>query len=440
MVVYPNMAKFSRTERFYRHAASTFDEVRPGLIPPPIPEFQNLRKLFLYEITGDLDIWIPKISTMLGKSRFLKELGLSLSVECERQYRLAGKYRKFLNFFVALVERYKDQGDEPLGLRVLRLGYGVLLNTLQGYCQSSELEEAYYLSNLTNRGFLEELYIDNDLDVGCPLNVRSAAGQIAWPTVTPSFLPSLERFTFTSLTERSRDWLTNHPDPTFANGLCMGIGTERLAYSHVDDEGAVRRVQPEAIWRRIGEFYHRTFFLQKYRQHPNLPLKSPSMLILKPCHKGDLAVTASCPWIETLVICLQKQTTTSAVKKIVQGLTRTKRLWIRIGMDYPLLNPQDEANHHGNAIRLKDGTLVDEQLFLYKMWREKWDEMAGAVAELRSCPTEYLKIGHLAWWVLPPVKGAKNFPTLASLDRSEDEIEGPDEFMYNEPVRRDKLY
>lgn len=192
------------------------------MIPLPIPEFQNLRKLYLCEITGDLNIWTPKIASMLGKSQHLKELGLSLSAECERQYALAGKSKTFLKFFVALVERYRDQGDEPLRLRVLKLGYGVLLNTPHEARKDERLEQADYLSDLTNRAYLEELYIDNDLDVGCPLNIRNAAGQIAWPSVTPSFLPNLKRFTFTSLSERSREWLEAHPDPTFAKQFGHG--------------------------------------------------------------------------------------------------------------------------------------------------------------------------------------------------------------------------
>lgn len=438
-VVYPNLARFSRTERVYRNSASLFDEVRPQMIPLPIPEFQNLRKLYLNEITGDLDIWIPKIASILGKSQHLKELGLSLSAECERQYALAGESKKFLNFFVALVERYRDQGDEPLRLRVLKLGYGVLLNTPREARKDEPLKQADYLSNLTNRAYLEELYVDNDLDVGCPLNIRNAAGQIAWPTVTPSFLPNLKRFTFTSLSERSREWLETHPDPTFANSLAMGIGTERLAYSYLDDEGVVRRVPADNIQRRIGQFHSRTFFLQNFRQQENLPLKSSTLLVLKPCHKGDLAVLGGCSWIETLAICLPKQTSITAFRKIVSALPPTKHLWIRIGMDYPLIKAQDEANHRGNAVRLKDGSLVDEQPYLHGMWREKWAEMAGAVADSTPCPTEYLKIGHLSWRVLPRKKGARK-SDLEPLDRWEDEAEGPDVFKYTDPVRRDRPY
>lgn len=300
---------------------------------------------------------------MLGKSRHMKELGLSLSAECERQYALAGESKIFLNFFVALIERYRYQGDEPPRLRVLKLGYGVFMNPPFEARKHEPLGQADYLSDLTHRAYLEELYIDNNLDVGCPLNIRNAAGQIAWPTVTPSFLPNLKRFTFTSLSERSREWLETRPDPTFANSLAMDIGTERLAYSYFDDEGSIRRVPADNTQRRIGQFRNKTFFLQKFRQQKKPPLKSSTLLVLKPCHKGDFAVLCRCPWIDTLSICLQKQTSILALTHIVQGLPPTKRLWIRIGMDYPLVNAQDEANHRGNAIRLRNGSLVDEQPF-----------------------------------------------------------------------------
>lgn len=434
--MYPNLAKFSRTERYYRNPKGAFDDEKPKMIPLPAPELQNLRKLYLYEIAGDLDIWIPKIATMLGKSRFLEELGLSMSAECERQHALAGKSKAFLNLFPSLVERYKNQGDEPLRLRVLKMGYGVLLNMPHGDAEDAEEDE--YLSSFIHRAYLEELYVDNDLDIGCPLKIRTSVGHVAWSWITPSFFPNLKRFTFTSLSIKSQAWLGQHPDPTFASSLAMGIGTEKLAFSYIDDSGAVQSVRNNNIHRHIGQIGERTFFLHKYRGHPNLPLNSSVLSILKSCHK-DLVVIGGCAWIKTLSICLQKQTTVPALKKILQNLPPTEHLWIRIGMDYPLVNGQSEASHRGNAIRLKDGSLVDEQQYLYTSWREKWTEMATAVSEAMSCPAEYLKIGHLAWRVLPRPKGARK-AVLELLDRWEDDAEGPEVFRYSDPVRRDHPY
>lgn len=439
-IIYPNLAKLSRTERFYRNGRTrnSFDDEKPKMIPLPIPELQNLRKLYLYEITGDLDVLIPKIATMLGKSRFLEELGLSLSADCERQHALARKSKAFLNFFPSLVERYRDQGDEPLRLRVLKMGYGVLLNTPKDGLDDNDPDQDEYLSSLVHRANLEELYMDNDLDVGCALKIRTSVGRIAWSWITPLFFPNLKRFTFTSLSVQSQAWLGQHPDPTFASGLAMGIGTEKLAFSYIDDKGTLQSVRNNNIHRQIGQIGERTFFLHRYRNHPNLPLKSSTISVLKPCHK-DLLCLGSCTWIKTLSICLQKQTTIPALKKITQTLPQTEHLWIRIGMDYPLVDGQSEANHKGNAVRMKDGALVDEQQYLHSTWRQKWAEMAATVAEAMKCPTEYLKIGHLAWRVLPPPKGARK-SVLEPLDRWEDEAEGPDVFRYNDPVRRDHPY
>ncbi|KAI3390311.1 hypothetical protein diail_10300 [Diaporthe ilicicola] len=409
------------------------------MIPLPAPELQNLRKLYLYEITGDLDVWIPKIATMLGKSRFLEELGLSMSAECERQHALAGKSKAFLNFFPSLVERYRDQGDEPLRLRVLKMGYGVLLNTPPGGPEDDGAEQEEYLSSFIHRAYLEELYVDNDLDVGCALKIRTTAGRLAWSWITPSFLPNLKRFTFTSLSIRSQAWLGQHPDPTFASSLAMGVGTEKLAFSYIDDGGIVQSVvRNNNIRRHFGQIGERTFFLHKYPNHPNLPLKSSVLSILKPCHK-DLVVIGDCHWIETLSICLQKQITISTLKVVAQILPTTEHLWIRVGMDYPLVDGQNEANHRGNAIRLKDGSLVDEQQYLHNSWRQKWAEMATAMTETKSCPTKYLKIGHLAWRVLPRSKESRK-AVIEPLDRWEDEAESPDVFRYNDPVRRDHPY
>lgn len=437
-IVYPNLAKLSLTERFYRNPKSDFGNEKPKMIPLPVPELQNLRKLYLYEINGDLDVWIPKITTMLGKSRFLEELGLSLSADCERQHALSGKSKAFLNFFPNLVERYRDQGDEPLRLRVLKMGYGVLLNAPKEGLEDEGPEQGDYLSSLINRAYLEELYIDNDLDVGCPLKIRTFAGRIAWSWITPSFLPNLKRFTFTSISIQSQAWLGQHPDPTFASGLAMGIGTEKLAFSYIDGDGTLQSVRNNNIHRHIGQIGERTFFLHKYRNHPNLPLKSSVVSVLKPCHK-DLVCLGSTTWIRTLTISLQKQTTIWGWKKITQNLPTTEHLWIRIGMDYPLVDGRSEANHKGNAVRMKDGALVDEQEFLHSTWRQKWADMAATVSEAKSCPTKYLKIGHLAWRVLPRPKGARK-AVLEPLDRWEDEAEGPDVFRYNDPVRRDHPY
>ncbi|KKY30784.1 putative major facilitator superfamily protein [Diaporthe ampelina] len=321
------------------------------MIPLPTPELQNLRKLYLYEITGDLGVWMPKIATMLGKSRFLEELGLSLSAECERQHALAGKSKAFLNFFPSLVERYRDQGDEPLRLRVLKLGYGVLLNTPPGDLQDGDpaCERDEYLSFLTQAEYLEELYVNNDLDVGCPLKIRTSVGRIAWSWITPSFLPNLKRFTFTSLSVRSQAWLGKHLDPTFAESLAMGIGTEKLAFSYIDEHGSVQSVRDNNIHWHIGQIAERTFFLHKYPNHPSLPLKSSVISILKPCHK-DLVAISSCSWIKTLSICLQKQTAIPALRKIAQTLPSTEHLWIRVGMDYPLVNGQNIINTDGCII------------------------------------------------------------------------------------------
>lgn len=436
-------------ERFYRNGASTFDEVKAKLILPPIPEFQNLRKLYLYEITGDLDVWVRKLATLLGKSRFLEELGLSLSAECERQYACERRTRQFLSFFPRLVERYKDQGDEPLGLRVLKLGYGVLLNATHEPRRDGTLDMADYLSDLTNRACLEELYFDNDLDIGCSLSLRTTTGHIAWPTVDSIYLPNLKRFSFTSLSEKSRDWLIHHPDPTWVSSLCMGIGTESLAFSWVDPTGNVPRVspvRPHEISRHLGTLTDRTFFLRHHGHNPqmaHLPLQSASLLLLKPCQRIDWGLLARCPWITTLALCLEKHATPQVLRKIIQGKNAFpvfEHLWIRIGMDYPLVNSvQDEASHKGNAVRLPGGALADEQLYLHAFWRGKWAELARVVAASGACPRKYLKIGHLAWRVGARSKGAKPC-VLEPVDRWDDEEEGPEVFCYNDPVRRDRPY
>lgn len=443
LIVYPNLAKFAKTEKSYRHRTSTFDEVKPKLVLPPAPEFQNLRKLYLYEITGNLDVWIRKITTILGKSQFLEELGLSLSAECERQYALEDRTRNFMSFFPRLVERYKDQGDDPLRLRVLKLGFGVLLNASHEPRQDGSTEPAEYLTDLTNCEFLEELYFDNDLDIGCTLSLRKASGHIAWSTVNSRHLPNLKRFTFTSLSERSRDWLNDHPDPYWINKLAIGFGTESLAFSYVEAGGIVRRVEPHEMPRRLGRLSDRISFLRHHPESSNSPLKCPKVLILKPCQRIDFGVLSTCPWIKTLVLCLEKHATLPVLRKTLQGgkgtFPVTEHLWIRIGMDYPLLNRQDEASHKGNAVRQKDGELVDEQLYLHNFWREHWAEMAQVVAESRSCPMKYLKIGHLAWRISKRITGTRP-SVLEAVDRWDDETEGPDIFRYDDPVRRDRPY
>lgn len=434
-IVYPNLTKFAKTESLYRPAASTLDDVKPPqIVPFSMPQFQNLRQLYLYEITGDLDIWVRKISTMLGKSRLLERLGLSLSAECERQYALAGKSRAFLNFFRLLAERYRDQGDDPLRLRVLKLGYGVLLKTTHGPRPGDSLEQAEYLSYLVDPVTLEELYIDNDLDNGWPLHIWPAARQVSWPTVTPSFLPNLKRFTFTSLSQRSREWLAAHPDPTFVNSLAMGIGVERFTYSHVDDEGVVRKEQGPRLTSR--DIIH---FLVGSEEYPNPPLKSSTLQILKPCHQCDLRPLSACTWIKTLVVCLEKRHGAYGFESMMEVLPKTEHLWIRIGMDYPLVNPRDEDSHRANAFRFRDGSVVDEQLHNHRCWRARWAEMALAVSKTATCPTRYLKIGHLAWRVAGQGEGGEA-AVLEPMDRWDDEAEGPEVFRYNDPVRRDRPY
>lgn len=380
---------------------------------------------------------------MLGKSRFLEELGLSLSAECSKQYSLENRTREFLSFFPRLVARYEDQGDEPLRLRVLKLGYGVLLNATHEPRSDGTVDPAEYLSNLTDCAYLEELFFDNDLDIGCSLNLRNVSGHIAWTTVNPSYLPNLKRFTFTSLSERSRDWVHHHPNPYWVDKLSLGFGTESLAFSYVQSEGMVRRVEPHLMVSRLGRLSDRISFLRHHSNSPNLPIKCSTILLLKPCQRIDYGELNNCPWIHTLVLCLEKQGTVQSVRKMLSGGRKNfpviEHLWIRIGMDYPLVNRQDEANHRGNAVRLKDGELVDEQLYLHDFWRTNWTEMAQAVAESKSCPTKYLKIGHLAWRIVERSAGTRP-SVLEAVDRWDDETQGPDVFRYNDPVRRDRPY
>lgn len=204
------------------------DELRSKLkVLPAKPEFQNLRKLYLYKITGDLESWIPKIATMLGKSRFLEELGLSLSPECGRKYAQSADSRTVPNFFTSIIERYRDQSDDPLKLRVLELGFGVVLDTTHGVRARGVLEQAGYLSRLIDRVSLEELYIDNKLNFGRHFTFRQFAGQVASPTQSRSFLPNLRRLTFTTLSRSSLQWLINHPDPSLAR-IAMDIDSELL--------------------------------------------------------------------------------------------------------------------------------------------------------------------------------------------------------------------
>ncbi|KAJ4397844.1 hypothetical protein N0V93_002081 [Gnomoniopsis smithogilvyi] len=425
-IVYHNLAKFSSTESLSRNGTSTFDGVKPELIAPPPPAFQNMRKVYLYEITGNLDVWICKIAEILGKSRFLEELGLSLSAECERQYAREDWTQNSMSFFLRLVDRYREHGYDPLRLRVLKLGYGVLLNATHEPRQDGTVEPAEYLSDLTNLTCLEELYFDNDLDIGCSMSLRQTTGHIAWSTVNSPYLPNLRRFTFTSLSERSRDWLSDHPDPNWINQLAIGFGTESLAFSYVEAEGIVKLVEPHFLPGRLERLSDRMSFLRHDPQSPNLPLKCSKILILKPCQSLDFGALSKCPWITTLVLCLEKRATPQVLRRTLEGdkgkFPVTEHLWIRIGMDYPLLR-----------------RAVDEQRHLHNFWREIWAELAQVVAESSSCPTKYLKIGHMAWRIVK--QNTRSRPSvLEAVDRWDDETEGPSIFRYDDPVRRDRPY
>ena len=408
------------------------------MIPFPFSVFKHLRALHLYEISGDLLQWIKIISTTLQQSPFIQELGLSLSADCERSYYVRNDssstrdYYTVLNFFALLVEDFVTAKSTSLRLKSLKLGYGVLLNESED--PNSPILTTR-LSDFTDLPLLEELFIDNDLDIGCSIHLRSDLGRVAWRSITSSSMPRLNRFTFTSLSERSRNWLCAIADPGFLGSLKLGIGTSRATYSYIrPDDGTVQRTN------RMHLFNDKTFYLNKQGHHENFPVRCQELLILQGnCALEDFNALKSCRWLKTLVVCFMKHAKALWFRNFLALLPALDNLWIRLGMDYPLPGGGEETRHRGNAIRLLDDKLVDEQIYLRGYWRSKWTDIAGLVAAHRNCPSRYLKIGHLTWRVLPREKGA-SVSILEPLDRWEDESECPEVFQYNDPVRRDRMY
>lgn len=443
-VSYPNLSRFARTERTYRERG-TFDLERPLMIPSPLPTFTNLRVLQLYGLSGDLNTLGAAIASTLHQSMHLQELGLSLSAECEWSYMHKDgtasplSYYSFLNFLTLLIELYKSSGARPLRLKSLKLGYGVLLNDPD---DADSLVSTTPISDLTDLSLLEELFLDNDLDVGCAISSRQDLGRVAWHKITSTSMPRLRRFSFTSLSERSRDWLGHIADSDFLNSLTLGVGTERLAYSFIrPEDGVIERVDSQSIL-RIGVFHEKTFFLKPYRHglKANFPVRCQTLQLLKShCIPADFAALGPCSWIRTLVVCFKKYLDIQALRKVVSLLPIVESLCIRIGTDYPLPNGGDETRHKGNAIKTPDGHLVDEQHYLRNIWRSKWGEIAAMIASSWKCPSKYLKVGHLAWRVLPRAKGA-SVSILESMDMWEEQAECPAVFQYNDPVRHDHVY
>ena len=419
---------------------------RPHMLPSPLPAFKHLRTLHLYELCGDLGTLSETIASTLHQSQHCQEFALSLSAECERSYIDSGRgasarsYYTFLNFLTSVVEDYKASGAKPLRLKSLKLGYGVLLNDPD---DTTNLVSKTPLSGLTDLSTLEELFLDNDLDVGCAIGNRNDLGRVAWRTVNSTSMARLRRFSFTSLSERSRDWLCNIADPEFLRSLELGVGTERLAYSFIrPEDGIIERVDSQSIPRRMSAFDEKTFFLKPYRHglNANFPVKCRTLSLLKNhCIPSDFAALGSCSWIQTLVICLKKHVDTQGFKKIISLFPVVESLCIRIGIDHPLPSGGGETRHKGNVVRVGDGRIIDEQLYLHNFWRARWNEMAGIVASSRKCPAKYLKIGHLAWKVLPRAKGV-SISTLEELDTWAEHAECPHVFQYNDPVRHDHIY
>lgn len=412
------------------------------MIPFPLPTFKQLRSLHLYEICGDLRDWIQSISATLQQSPEIQELGLSLSHECDRFYQddieegtSSQSYYTLLNFFTLIIKDFKaGRGAKRLRLRSLKLGFGVLLNNPMT-ANSRILTTS--LSDLTDLAVLKELYIDNDLDVGCGFGRRIDLGRVAWQSITSTSMPQLDCFSFTGISERSRDWLYTVADPNLLARLTLGIGTGVSAYTVIrPDDGNVERVDPQSISQRIASFGESLFFLKPSGndRRENLPIRSRTLLILGTVSSPkDYDVLKTCTWIETLVVCFNQRHIARRLAHLLLALPTLDNLWIRVGMGYAMPSP---ASSDMITVRTEADMLLDEQHYLRNLWQSKWRSMADMVASSENCPLKYLKIGHLTWRVLSKAKG-KTTAILEPVDRwDEERRECPYVFWRNDPLRR----
>lgn len=104
-----------------------FAELHPPLARLDIPIFAYMAELELHELHGDIiRIRAGTVQTLLH-SPHLKSLSLSPNADTMFRLQEGGLQQDYFDFLVDLIKEFKEEGGQPLKLRKLVLGFGVLL-------------------------------------------------------------------------------------------------------------------------------------------------------------------------------------------------------------------------------------------------------------------------------------------------------------------------
>lgn len=206
--------------------------------------FRGLRELEISEIYGDLNNARNSLVEVLLACPQLESLSLSISQSCcERQCR-QGLFENH-KFLSKLCQTYKERNGQPLNLKTLYLGCGIIphyhqeplpgpmpqdLNEALRLLQNSKASTALYITDLTNLETLQSLHIENESIWDYLILEHS---DFAWETFTKASCPNLKRASIAEINKEVAGWLTDNIEGENFSEL--------VVYTVIDDDPLILR-------------------------------------------------------------------------------------------------------------------------------------------------------------------------------------------------------
>lgn len=164
--------------------------------------FSNLTSLRLYELGGILQETRSDLVRVLKRCTGLRELALAISMDTLKHYSMSHEQKEDLGFLSELCSDYATLGGQPIHLKKLHLGLGILFSREDTPLMSCFT--ATPLRNLTILSALEEVHLENrtlfitKYEVeAIPLYGYFADNEdgLAWRAFTVETTPRLRRLT-----------------------------------------------------------------------------------------------------------------------------------------------------------------------------------------------------------------------------------------------------
>lgn len=390
------------------HEASSFSDsdseefVSVGHVEPWMRYLRPLvclRSLMLAELDDSLEIWKVDIVRVLKASPSLQELGLSVAGTTVTRLRAADPSQRHRTFFQDLCERYAGSGSEPLRLKRLDLGYGVLLlrdndvdqNRTSNSQNPSSRYTASYLSLLADLSFLEDIHVENrnhsGFDEFLDFSDEVERPDLAWWSFTEDRTPHLRRLTAYQYSKDVHNFLRD----------LRAEYTEQLAISFTLLVDCCAILSDAANGPPLVND-----LLQPDPEHPNLPLRFRMLgMNLSENVHADIIGMGRVPW--TVAECIARWSALSGLSVIVEIQDPNK---FHQHKEFTILVTALRALGHLRQLHIRlERCYVGPSSKSDSETRQMIYEQAQAFSEAGPA-LQYIQVGRWAWWIERTMGGA----------------------------------